>query len=161
MVTIEILTPEAPFSLSFGTPECALKSQLDLEVKSAFWRILEKFKFFKITMSDHIDPAPGAVELSLHGMGVGGEVAVRAHKDLRGDLPDEFQIRVLSKFFNFQLFLTDFLGVEKDELIKANNSKQKGNDLYRVLNFEKASKYYERGVSYLDEYYAGLKSLDS
>ena len=107
-------------------------------------------------MSDHIDPAPGAVELSLHGMGVGGEVAVRAHKDLRGDLPDEFQIRVLSKFFKSQVCShKSILGVEKDELKQANDSKQKGNDLYRVANFEKASKYYERGVSYLNEYYTG------
>ena len=46
-------------------------------------------------MADHVDPAPGAVELSLHGMGVGGEVAVRAHKDLCAHLPGEFQIKVL------------------------------------------------------------------
>merc|ERR1712227_164425 len=123
LVNVEILTPEAPFSVNFGTPECSLKSHSKME----------------ITMSDHIDPAPGAVELSLHGMGVGGEVAVRAHKDLRGHLPDEFQIRVLS--------------VEKDELKQANDSKQKGNELYKEVNFEKASKYYERGVSYLNEYY--------
>ena len=54
-------------------------------------------------MADHVDPAPGAVELSLHGMGVGGEVAVRAHKDLCAHLPGEFQIKVLGepifKFF--------------------------------------------------------------
>ena len=67
-------------------------------------------------MSDHIDPAPGAVELSLHGMGVGGEVAVRAHKDLRGDLPDEFQIRVLSEFiaiFEYILFEYIFRRIKK------------------------------------------------
>ena len=57
-------------------------------------------------MADHVDPAPGAVELSLHGMGVGGEVAVRAHKDLCAHLPGEFQIKVLGEsIFKFSIHL--------------------------------------------------------
>ena len=44
---------------------------------------------------DQIDPCPGALEISISGLSVGSEVAIRAHEDLRADLPDEFQIRIL------------------------------------------------------------------
>jgi len=124
LVNVEVLTPTAPFSIHFGTDQAELVPHSRLE----------------LTMSDHVEPAPGAVELALHGMGRGGEVAVRAHADLRGDdLPDEFHIRVIS--------------VERDELKQASLSKDKGNALYKNADFAKAAKYYERGVSYLNEYY--------
>ena len=126
LVNVEVLTPTAPFSIHFGTDQAELVPHSRLE----------------LTMSDHVEPAPGAVELALHGMGRGGEVAVRAHADLRGDdLPDEFHIRVIS--------------VERDELKQASLSKDKGNALYKNADFAKAAKYYERGVSYLNEYYTG------
>merc|ERR1712242_285882 len=130
LIKVEILTPEASFSTDFGTEQCALKTHSIME----------------LTMADHVDPAPGAVELSLHGMGVGGEVAVRAHKDLCAHLPGEFQIKVLE--------------VEKDELKQAQDSKEKGNALFKEGNFEKASKYYERGISYLNEYHADQENTD-
>ena len=108
-------------------------------------------------MADHVDPAPGAVELSLHGMGVGGEVAVRAHKDLCAHLPGEFQIKVLGELiFKFSIHLLWNSEVEKDELKQAQDSKEKGNALFKEGNYEKASKYYERGISYLNEYHAGF-----
>ena len=108
-------------------------------------------------MADHVDPAPGAVELSLHGMGVGGEVAVRAHKDLCAHLPGEFQIKVLGEIiFVFFVHLLWNSEVEKDELKQAQDSKEKGNALFKEGNYEKASKYYERGISYLNDYHAGF-----
>ena len=47
---------------------------------------------------DQIDPSPGALEISISGLSVGSRIAVRAHKDLRADLPDEFEIKILGLY---------------------------------------------------------------
>jgi len=120
---IEILIPSVPFDIKFGTADCILKTHSTLE----------------ILLGDQIDPVPGAIELALHGMATGGEIAIRSHKDLRGDLPDEFQVKVLEI-------------METDNLKQAEDSKNLGNKCYKSADYEKAVRYYERGIGYINEY---------
>ena len=93
-------------------------------------------------MGDQIDPVPGAIELALHGLAAGGEIAIRSHKDLRGDLPDEFQVKVLEI-------------MDTDNLKQAEESKNLGNKCYKSADYEKAVRYYERGIGYINEYQSG------
>ena len=93
-------------------------------------------------LGDQIDPVPGAIELALHGLAAGGEIAIRSHKDLRGDLPDEFQVKVLEI-------------MDTDNLKQAEESKNLGNKCYKSADYEKAVRYYERGIGYINEYQSG------
>ena len=93
-------------------------------------------------MGDQIDPVPGAIKLALHGLAAGGEIAIRSHKDLRGDLPDEFQVKVLEI-------------MDTDNLKQAEESKNLGNKCYKSADYEKAVRYYERGIGYINEYQSG------
>lgn len=122
-VKIEIKVPTAAFDLRFGTNDCDLKFHSNLQV----------------LLGDQIDPAPGAIELSLHGLSTGAEIAVRSHKDLKGNLPDEFQIRVLEI-------------LETDDLTRAEESKNLGNKCYKAADYQKAVRYYERAIGYVNEY---------
>lgn len=122
-IKIQISVPSVPFDIKFGTNECELKVHSTLEV----------------LLGDQIDPVPGAIELALHGLAAGGEIAIRSHKDLRGDLPDEFQVKVLEI-------------MDTDNLKQAEESKNLGNKCYKSADYEKAVRYYERGIGYINEY---------
>merc|ERR1719476_839488 len=67
-IKIQISVPSVPFDIKFGSNECELKHHSTLEV----------------LLGDQIDLVPGAIELALHGLAAGGEIAIRSHKDLRG-----------------------------------------------------------------------------
>ena len=45
-------------------------------------------------LGDGLD-APAAVELAAYEVSVGGAVAIRAHPDLRGDLPEAFSVELI------------------------------------------------------------------
>jgi len=122
-IKIQISTPSVPFDIKFGSSECELKVHSTLEV----------------LLGDQIDPVPGAIELALHGLAAGGEIAIRSHKDLRGDLPDEFQVKLLEI-------------LDTDNLKQAEESKNLGNKCYKSADYEKAVRYYERGIGYINEY---------
>jgi len=128
---IEISIPSVPFDIKFGTAECQLKLHSTLE----------------ILLGDQIDPVPGAIELALHGLATGGEIAIRSHKDLRGDLPDEFQVKVLEI-------------MELDNLKQADESKNLGNKCYKSADYDKAIRYYERGIGYINEYQSENEASD-
>lgn len=80
LVRLKIFEPENSMSLDFGTAEC--KSRLHSEVD--------------VLLGDGLD-APPAVELAAYEICVGGSVAIRAHADLRGELPEAFSIELTGK----------------------------------------------------------------
>ena len=80
LVKLRIKVPLNPLSLSFGSAEC--ESTVHSE--------------YDVLLGDGLD-APAAIELAAYEINVGGEVAIRSHKDLRGDLPDAFSVELLGK----------------------------------------------------------------
>jgi len=130
-IKIQISVPSVPFDIKFGSNECELKHHSTLEV----------------LLGDQIDLVPGAIELALHGLAAGGEIAIRSHKDLRGDLPDEFQVKVL------EIMDTDYIK-------QAEESKNLGNKCYKSADYEKAVRYYERGIGYINEYQSENKTSE-
>jgi len=123
LVRLKIFEPENSMSLDFGTAEC--KSRLHSEVD--------------VLLGDGLD-APPAVELAAYEICVGGSVAIRAHADLRGELPEAFSIE-----------LTEIL--EKDSLNLADKSKLGGNEFWKKGDFRKAIIFYQRGIRLLQEYH--------
>jgi len=91
LVKLRIKVPKEPLSLSFGSENC--ESEIHSE--------------FEVLLGDGLD-CPTAVELASYEICGGGEVAIRSHADLRGNLPESFSVELLGTkqrwTFCFELF---------------------------------------------------------
>lgn len=123
LVKLRIKVPLNPLSLSFGSSEC--ESTVHSE--------------YDVLLGDGLD-APAAIELAAYEINVGGEVAIRSHKDLRGDLPDAFSVELLA--------------ILKQNLLQlADKSKEEGNKWWKGSEYKKAILFYQRGIRLIQQHH--------
>jgi len=130
LVKLRVNVPVEPFSLSFGTADCASNVHSEMTV----------------LLGDGLD-APPAVELAVYEINEGGHVAIRSHKDLTAFLPEAFSIELIEI-------------QKKDLLKLADSSKTEGNKLWMANMFERALQFYQRGIRLIDEHQAGNQTCD-
>lgn len=125
LVKIEIYEPMKSFDMTFGTVGCETK----------LWASTE------VLLGDGLSEfAAPAVELAVYEVKPGGIVAVKSHAELRNNVPEEFQIKVIEI-------------LEKNLIKLSNESKELGNTHFvKKKDPKMALQYYQRGIRLLNEF---------